>query len=85
MRLVIAGQEDKLFLSIVPPHKPVSSVNEARWVRGLLQAGGIDTSQFKPDSVRGTSASAAARCGVPLPDILAMAFWSSDSTFRRLC
>ena len=53
MRTVIAGQENKLFLSIVQPHKPVSSGTVTRWVRGLLQAGGIDTSQFKPHSVRG--------------------------------
>ena len=32
---------------------------------------------------RGASASAAARGGVALSDILAMAHWSSDSTFRR--
>ena len=53
MRPVIAGQENKLFLSIVQPHKPVSSGTVARWVRSLLQAAGIDTAQFKPHSVRG--------------------------------
>ena len=83
MRPVIAGQENKLFLSIVQPHKPVASGTVARWVRSLLQAAGIDTSQFKPHSVRGASASAAARGGVALSDILALACWSSDSTFRR--
>ena len=83
MRPVIAGQENKLFLSIVEPHKPVSSGTVARWVQGLLQAAGIDTSQFKPHSVQGASASAAARCGVALSDILALACWLSDSTFRH--
>ena len=82
-RPVIAGQENKLFLSIVQPHKPVLSGTVARWVRSLLQAAGIDTSQFKPHSVQGASASAAARGGVALSDILALACWSSDSTFRR--
>ena len=53
MRPVIAGQENKLFLSIVQPHKPVSSATVGRWVQGLLQAAGIDTSQFKTHSVRG--------------------------------
>ena len=53
MRPVIAGQENRLFLSIVQPHTHVSSATVARWVRGLLQAAGIATSQFKPHSVRG--------------------------------
>ena len=70
MRPVIAGQENKLFLSIVQPHKPVSCGTVARWVRCFLQAAGIDTSQFKPHSVRGASASAAARCGVAF-----LTFW----------
>lgn len=83
MRSVLAGQENRLFLSVVQPHKPVSASTVARWVRSLLQAAGIDTSQFKPHSVRGASASAAARGGVALSDILALACWSSDSTFRR--
>ena len=64
MRPVLAGQVDKLFMSIVRPHKPVSASTAARWVRDLLQAAGIDTSQFKPHSVRGASTSAATRSGV---------------------
>ena len=82
MRPVISGQENKLFLSIVQIHKPVSSGTVARWVRSLLQEAGIDTSQFKPHSVRGASVSAVARVGVALSDILALASWSSDFTFR---
>ena len=64
MRSVLAGQENRLFLSVVQPHKPVSASTVARWVRNLLQAAGIDTSQCKPHSVRGASASAAVRGGV---------------------
>ena len=84
MRSVLSGQENRLFLSVVQPHKPVSASTVAMWVRSLLHAAGIHTSQFKPHSIRGASASAAARGGVALSDILAMAHWSSDSTFRRL-
>ena len=83
MRSVLAGQENRLFFSVVQPHKLVSASTVARWVRNLLQAAGIDTSQFKPHSVCGASASAAARGGVALSDILALACWSSDSTFLR--
>ena len=35
MKPVIAGQHNKLFLSIVQPHKPVSSGTVARVVRSL--------------------------------------------------
>lgn len=83
MRSVLAGKENRLFLSVVQPHKPVSASMVARWVWSLLQAAGIDTSQFKPHSVRGASASDAAKGGVALSDILGMACWSSDSTLKR--
>ena len=75
MRSVLAGQENRLFLSVVRCHKLDLAIMVAKWVRSLLQAAGIDASQFKPHSVRGASASAAARGGVALSDILAMAYW----------
>ena len=83
MRPRIAGQENKLFLLVIEPHEPVSASTGARWARNVLQGVGIDTSQFKPHSFRGASASTTARGGVTLSDVLAMASWSSDSTFKR--
>ena len=37
---------DPLFLSIVSPHKPISSATFARWIKTVLKDSGIDTSTF---------------------------------------
>ena len=76
-------QQDKLFLSFVIPHKPVSSATLARWIKSYLQLAGIDTSIFSAHSLRGASTTAALNQGVSLADILKMANWSQESTFTR--
>ena len=76
-------QQDKLFLSFVIPHKPVSSATLARWIKSYLQLAGIDTSIFSAHSLRGASTTAALNQGVSLADILKMANWSQESTFAR--
>ena len=48
-----------------------------------LSEAGVDNSRFKAHSVRGAVTSAALNKGVTLGDILQVADWSSDSTFRR--
>lgn len=73
---------DSLFLSYVKPHKPVSSQRIAQWVKDMLQLAEVDTSIFSAHSVRGASTSAALAKGVHLADILSMADWSRDSTFK---
>jgi len=72
-----------LFLSYVKPHKPVTSQRIAHWVKDTLQLAGIDTAVFSAHSVRGASTSAAVAKGVHLADILSMADWSRDSTFKK--
>ena len=37
---------NKLFLSYILPHKPVSSATLARWIKSLLQLAGVDTTIF---------------------------------------
>jgi len=49
-------------------------------VKDTLQLAGIDTAVF---SLRGASTSAAVAKGVHLADILSMADWSRDSTFKK--
>jgi len=49
----------------------------------MLQLAGVDTSVFSAHSVRGASSSAALSKGVHIADILTMADWSRDSTFKR--
>ena len=72
-----------LFLSYIKPFKPVTSQRIAHWIKDILSEAGVDTRVFKAHSVRGASVSAAKNKGVRIPDILDMADWSRDTTFRR--
>jgi len=49
----------------------------------LLWAAGVDISTFTSHSVRGASSSAAAGVGMTVNDILKVADWCSESTFKR--
>ncbi len=40
------SQEDRLFLAVISPHKPVTSSSIARWLKQVLQLSGVDTSVF---------------------------------------
>ena len=79
----LRGSEVKLFISFIKPHKSVTSSTIARWLRTTLEQAGIDSSVFGAHSTRGASASAAAKGGVTLEDILKAANWSSESVFQR--
>ena len=73
---------NKLFISFIRPHKPVTSTTLGRWLRIFMSAAGIDSHVFKAHSVRGVSTTAASTVFVPLSTIMSMADWSSASTFR---
>ena len=75
--------ENRLFISFIKPHKAVTSSSIARWLRTILEEIGIDSSIFGAHSTCGASASAAARGGVTLEEILKAANWSSESVFQR--
>ena len=77
------GEETRLLLSIIRPHKPVTSSTVARWLKSLLELAGVDTSIFSAHSTRGASASMASRMGVTTNDILQAANWSSESVFQK--
>ena len=77
------SKANKLLLSYIRPHKPISGASLSRWLKEIISRAGIDTSIFKAHSVRGASASAAYERGASLQDILDLADWSTDSTFRR--
>ena len=76
-------EHNKLFLSHILPHNPVSSSTLARWIKSLLQLAGIDTSLFTAHSLRGAATTEALNQGVSITDILGMADWSQESTFAR--
>ena len=72
-----------MFIGCVKSHKPVTSSTISRWVRTLRQASGIDVSTFKSHLTRAASTSAATSLGVSVKDIMKMANWTSESTFKR--
>ena len=74
---------DPLFLSIVSPHKPISSTTFARWIKTVLKDSGIDTSTFGSHSTRSASISAAQKLGASVSDILKVADWSREATFIK--
>ena len=77
------SKPNKLLLSHINPHKPVSPATLARWLKELMQLAGVDTSIFKGHSVRGAVATEAAKQGFSIPDILQFADWSQASTFTK--
>ena len=74
---------NKLLLSHIKPHKPISSATLGRWLKEIISRAGIVTGIFKAHSVRGTAATSSFNMRIPLQDILNLADWSTDSTFRR--
>ena len=82
LRQKTENTQNLLFISYVKPHKPVTSATIARWVKTVLSLAGID-GVFTAHSTRGASASAAARAGVALSDIMEAADWSRESTFKK--
>ena len=77
------SKPNKLLLSHINPHKPVSPATLARWLKELMQLAGVDTTIFKGHSVCGAVATEAAKQGFSIPDILQFADWSQASTFTK--
>nr|CAI5867637.1 unnamed protein product [Callosobruchus analis] len=80
----VRGEEDYLFITFSKPHKQAKGQTIARWIKTTLQAAGVDTYLFKPQSTRHASTSAAFRRGIPLQTIFKTAGWTdSSSTFGK--
>ena len=79
---------DKMLISMIKPHGPVSKptvscwVKVSRWVKILLQEAGVDLS-FKPHCIRAAAASKAKLSDIPLETIMKTAGWSSRSVFAQ--
>ena len=74
-------KDHNLFLSYRKPYRAVKSCSIARWLKSILSMAGF--SEFKAHSTRGAAVSAASNNGMSVSDILAVADWSSASTFKR--
>ena len=77
------GNETKKIITTKKPFRPVSRDTVSRWVKKLLKATGIDTTEFGVGSTRAASSSKTSRLGVPLEEIMSAAGWSQASTFTN--
>ena len=77
------ADKTQLLLSYIRPHTEVVPCTIAGWLVELMKQSGIDTSEFRAHSTRGASTSKAKAKGLSCQEILAMANWKKESTFRR--
>ena len=77
------SEPNKLFLSVSNPHKPVSSATLSQWVKNCLLEAGIGSQVFKAHSTRGTATSAALRGGISIPEMVRLADWTYETTFKK--
>ena len=75
--------ETQLLISYIKPHKAVKSCTIAKWLRMLMYLSGVDTSIFKAHSTRGACTSKVNKAGLSVGQIMKMAQWKSEITFRR--
>ena len=78
-----SNKPNPLFLSILSPHKPITSSTLSRWIKCILKDSGIDTSTFKGHSTRSAATSAARNKSVSVMDIMKVADWSNSNTFTK--
>ena len=78
----LRGDEERLFISYKRPHTAISTDTIARWAKEMLSLSGVDVTCYKAHSTRAASTSAAEAQNVPIRDIMAMAGWSAEKTFR---
>lgn len=77
------SEPNKLFLSVNNPHKPVSSATLSHWVKNCLLEAGIDSKVFKAHSTCAAATSAALRAGISIPEIVRLADWTNETTFKK--
>ena len=73
--------KNQLLLSYIKPHKEVVPI--AGWLVQMMKESGVDTSEFRAHSTRGASTSKAKAKGLSCQEIMNMAKWKKESTFRR--
>lgn len=78
-----ASGGSRLLITLVKPHKPVSSNTVSRWIKSMLREAGVDTSNFGAHSTRSAAASRAVVEGAPVDAILRAGSWAHEATFNR--
>ncbi len=80
---MLRGDEKRLFISIIKPHKVVVAATISRWIKTVMRLSGIDVDMYKSHSTRGASTSKANCSKVPISEIIKVAGWSSAQTFAE--
>jgi hypothetical protein len=75
--------KQRLLLSYIKPHHPVTPVTVARWLLTVMSAAGVNTNTYKAHSTRGAAAVQALKSGMSLAEILKRGHWLSASTFQK--
>lgn len=75
--------QDHFWLSVNPPHKPISKSSLTRWITSLLNKAGIDTETFKSHSLRAASSSKVSQQGISTKDILERGNWKGTSVWEK--
>ena len=76
-------KSNKLLLSFVKTHKPISTSTLSRWCVSTLQQNGVGITVFRSHSTRPVSTSYYRRKGLSIKQINKAAGWSSVQTFAR--
>jgi len=79
----LRGDESKLLISYVKPHKRITTDTLSRWLKFVMHLAGVDTAIFHAHSCRSASTSKVQRSDVPIDIILTAAGWSRVTTFRQ--
>jgi len=64
-------------------HMPIDAKTIAQEIRRAMAAAGIDTSHFKPHSIRGASSTKAVEAGESIDDVAQFGRWRSTSVFKQ--
>ena len=75
-------KSSQLLVSLIAPHKAISSQSVSRWLTRALRMAGIELG-YSGHSTQGASTLAAAAGGLSVDLILEAADWASDQTFKH--
>ena len=73
----------QLFLSISNLHRPVTTGTVSNWIKQGMEMAGIDTSTYRPHSIRSATVSTVRHKGISLKAILRRGQWKHKSVLKK--
>ena len=74
--------DEYIFISVIKPHKQLTSQRIAKLLLQSMAAAGVDTQKWKAHSVRGASATNLLDKGTSVEDVMRAGRWGSFLVFR---